>query len=390
MIARQKRRCLPALAAAFALSACVTTGEVAPIAPGEKPAINTDEAGLWLQHEKAEQALRESGRVVTDPALNAYVKGVICKLEPAYCDDIRLYIVKRAGFNAMMAPHGAMYVWTGALLRIENEAQLATLLGHELAHYRLRHSVQRWRDQRATLDGLAFFAVATAGVGLLPLAGVGVLVAQDSILSFSRDHEREADDDGFDRLVAAGYDPRQAARHWALSVLEEEASDQKRPSVFRSTHPQSEERHETLSQRVEALGDLSTGLVVGREQYIAETRRFWRTWLDDEVKYSDFGGGLVVLDYLLEKDPQAGDLHFARGEMLRRRDEEGDLEKAVKAYQRAIFLNDHPAKTYRSLGLAQWDLERTDEAVGSFETYLSARPDADDRLIIQSYIDQLK
>lgn len=377
-------------ASILGLSACVTTGKVEPIQPGEKPAIDSDEAGLWLQSEKVEKSVRESGKVVTDPALNSYVKGIICKLEPEYCDDIRLYIVKTAGMNAMMAPHGAMYVWTGTFLRLENEAQLASLLGHELAHYRLRHSVQRWRETRATLDGLAFFAVATAGVGLLPLAGAGILVAEDNITSFSRENEREADAIGFDSMVSAGYDPKEAAKIWALSVKEKEASNLKRRSFFGATHPQSAERAETLRQKAGGIVEGSDSFVVGRERYIAEIRPFRRAWLEQEVKYSDFGRGLVVVDHMLEKDPDAGDLFFAKGEILRRRDSDGDLEKAVEAYQRALSTNDSPIETYRSLGLAQWSLDRKKDAAEAFEGYLIRNPEASDHLIIKSYIEQLQ
>ncbi len=327
---------------------------------------------------------------MTDPALNAYVKGIICKLEPEYCDDIRLYIVKTAGMNAAMAPHGAMYLWTGAFLRLENEAQLAYLLGHELAHYRLRHYLQKWRDLRATQDGFAFFAIATAGVGLVPLTVAGGLAASDSILSFSREKEREADIEGFQRMVTAGYDPREALTFWALYVEEEKASDQERPSVFWSTHPQPEDRKDLMSKSVDELGELPKDLTVGRERYMAETTRFRRAWLAQEVKYADFGRALAVFDQLLQKNPEAGDIYFAKGEMLRRRDEEDDQEKAIEAYRRAISLSDHPVDTYRSLGLAQWNLKRNEQAIESFKTYLSQHPDADDHLIIKSYIEQLK
>ncbi len=387
---KQRHRFLPALAAAFALSACVTTGEVEPLAPGEKPAIDTDEAGLWLQSEKAEKAIRESGRVVTDPELNAYVKDIVCKLEPEYCKDIRLYIVNTPGMNAFMSPSGAMFVWTGTLLRFENEAQLAHLLGHELAHYRLRHRLKKWREMRATSDGLAFFTVATAGVGLFPLTIAGGLAAADSLSSFSRETEREADDIGFERMVAAGYDPQEVVRFWEMTVNEEAESNRVAPSVFFSTHPQSDERQEAIRKRIEELGELSDSLVVGREQYIAQTSRFRRAWLEQEVKYSDFGRSLVVIEQLLEKDPEAGDLYFAKGEILWRRDEEGDLESAADAYAEAVSRVDYPLQAHRSLGLVFWELERKGEAASAFETYLAVSPDADDHLIIRSYIDQLK
>jgi predicted Zn-dependent protease len=66
---------------------------------------------------------------VRDPALNAYVRSVLCKVTDDYCRDVRVYIVDVPYFNASMAPNGAMMVWTGTLLRVRNEAQLALVLG---------------------------------------------------------------------------------------------------------------------------------------------------------------------------------------------------------------------------------------------------------------------
>ena len=72
---------------------------------------------------------------VRDPVLNAYVRKVLCRtIGDAHCAPIRLYIIRTSQFNASMAPNGMMQVWTGLLLRMDNEAQLATVLGHEMGH----------------------------------------------------------------------------------------------------------------------------------------------------------------------------------------------------------------------------------------------------------------
>lgn len=372
------------------LSACANQGEVKPIAPGERPALDTDEAGLWMQMERAEQKLRTSGKVVTDPELNAYVTGIVCKLAPDFCQDIRVYVVNAAGFNATMAPNGAMHVWTGLLLRVENEAQLANVLSHELAHYRLRHSVQRWRDLRDKTDGLVFFQLATAMVGAAPLGTLAALATVDSIYGFSREQEREADDLGFDRLAAAGYDPREAPRIWEFLIAEKDASDAPKRNFFASTHPQSEDRQKDLEKKVEELGELSDSLEIGHERFQRITKRFRAEWLEQEIKVADFGRGLVMVDRLLEQDPGASDLLFAKGEMLRRRDGEGDLDNAIEAYERAIGTGDYPAELHRSVALVKWSQGKKPEAANAFEHYLLMSPDADDRLIIRDYIGQLR
>lgn len=372
------------------LSACANHGDVKPIEPGERPALDTDEAGLWMQVERAEQKLRTSGKVVIDPELNAYVTGIVCKLEPEYCPDIRVYVVNAAGFNASMSPNGAMHVWTGLLLRVENEAQLANVLSHELAHYRQRHSVQRWRDLREKTDGLVFFQLATAMVGVAPLGSLAALATLDSIYGFSRDQEREADDLGFDRLTAAGYDPREAPRIWEFLIAEKEASDGPKRSFFTSTHPQSEDRQEVLEKKVAELGELSEGLELGEERFLNVTKRFRPEWLAQEIKVADFGRGLVLVERLLKRDPTAGDLLFAKGELLRRRSAEGDLENAIEVYNRAVENDNYPPELHRSFALVKWSQGSNSEAASAFEQYLLMKPDADDQLIIRDYISQLK
>lgn len=375
---------------ALGLTACANQGDVKPIKPGERPALNSDEAGLWMQVERAEEKLRTSGKVIIDPSLNAYVSGIVCKLEPEYCADIRVYLVNAAGFNASMAPNGAMHVWTGLLLRVENEAQLANVLAHELAHYRQRHSVQRWRDLRAKTDGLVFFQLATAMVGAAPIGALAGYATIDSILGFSRDQEREADDLGFDRMTAAGYDPREAPRIWEYLAAEKAASNGPKRSFFTATHPVSEEREKTLIEKVESLGELSGELELGQDRYQEAIKPFRLAWLKQELKVADHGRSLVLIDRLLERDPSAGDLLFAKGEILRRRNAEGDLEAALQAYRGAEQSEHYPPELHRSYALVKWTQGETAKAADAFEEYLLMSPDADDRLIIRDYISQLR
>ena len=147
-----------------------------------RPAIDTTEASIWMIMKKAEQSLATSGRVIPDQSLQQYVKQTTCDTSPAYCNDIRVYVVRQPGFNASMAPNGFMSVWSGLLLRVRNEAQLATILGHEVGHYKRRHSLQRWEETIAVANGMVAFNILTAmaGVGmasnLTNLAAVGYLL----------------------------------------------------------------------------------------------------------------------------------------------------------------------------------------------------------------------
>lgn len=372
------------------LSGCQTSGDTrtASLRPGERPALDTDEAGLWMISDKMERTVRDSGRVVRDAELNSYVKDIVCRLAPTHCVDIRLQIVRVAGFNANMSPNGYMQVWTGLLLRAENEAQLAYVLGHEIAHYLKRHSVQRWRDLRAKTDAAAAFQVLTAAAGVPVVGQVGTLAAVGSIYSFSREQEREADNTGLDRMMRAGYDPREAARIWQGLLEERDAEQAPEQSIFFSSHPSGEERVATLNLLAADVAKPFAG-DIGADTYRQRIEPHVGGWLRDELRRRELAASEVLLTRLLAHGGDPGELNFYRGELYRLRAGEGDLDRALDAYREAASKTPHPATVHRSMGLVLWHDGQKVEAQKAFRAYLKRAPKASDRAMVKSYIDQL-
>ena len=150
-----------ARAALSLVAGCATprgeSGALRDLKAGERPTLDSDEAGLWMAMDRVEANLRTSGRIIADPALNSYVRTLVCRLTPPHCDGIRIYVVQTPHVNASMAPNGMMQIWTGLLLHAENEAQVAYVLGHEIGHYVRRHSVQQFRDLRTKAAASVFF-----------------------------------------------------------------------------------------------------------------------------------------------------------------------------------------------------------------------------------------
>ncbi len=186
---------------ALAVASCAPSVPASRIEPGYKPLLSTDEGGLWQTMEKEEGEIKRSHNLIRDAELNAYVRDVVCRLGDAHCSDLRIYIMRTPYFNASMAPNGMMQVWTGLLLRTQNEAQLAAILGHEMGHYLERHSLQRWRNTRDMSDFAA--VVGLGGIYTLPVQ----MAAIASIPAFSRDQERRADEIGLELMTKAGYRP---------------------------------------------------------------------------------------------------------------------------------------------------------------------------------------
>lgn len=373
--------------AALALAACGTVSDSAPnLAPGYRPSKSSDEGGIWQSIEKIEAEMKRSRHLVRDPALNAYVHDIACRLAGDHCPDVRVYIQRVPHLNAGMYPNGMMQVWTGLLLRAANEAQLAAVLGHEIGHYVRQHTLKRWQDVRAKLDFSAFLSIGLALAGAPPgttdLANF-VLIA--SIFAYSRDQEREADEVGISLMAKAGYQPVQAAEIWDQVIAEEAADpDKQRPGIFFSTHPHPEERSGTLRQRSATLS--APGQDAHIERYRRQLKGVRKMLFEDELRLRQFPRTIIVLDRLAGAAPIDADLHYFYGELYRARDKSGDLDRARDAYERSVAAADAPAEAWRGLGLVlrkQGERQRAAEALAS---YLERMPDAPDRALLEVYV----
>ena len=98
-----------------------------------RPALDTDEGGLWALMDREEKRLRRSPFRIGDAVLHDYLQGIACRLGAEHCPDIRVYALRTPWFNASMAPNGMMQVWSGLLLRVDNEAwrgEIPLIEGH--------------------------------------------------------------------------------------------------------------------------------------------------------------------------------------------------------------------------------------------------------------------
>lgn len=362
-----------------------------PRPPHQRPAdITTDEAGLWYAADKAEQGIKASGDLDADAALTAYVKGVECKVAPEYCDEVRLYVMDRPFFNAMAAPNGAIEVWSGALLRVRNEAGLAFVLGHETTHYAFNHSLLEQRELKGRMD-----AIVPLGVLFAPFVGplvldLGYLGAVAGFEHYSRDREMEADHGGADRMTAAGYDPAAAAGDWKLLIDEQDHSEfdkirkqHARAGLF-DDHPLEGDRLEALT----ALAKDRTG-DLGQQRFRAALRPHLAEFLRQDVRRRDYGETLFVIDQLAADGGDAGVLGFYRGECLRLRGGDGDAAKAIEAYVSALDAPDAPPDAWRDLGELYERGHQAEKARAAYQAYLDHAPAAQDRWMVQAALQKL-
>lgn len=207
----------------------------------------TAEQEVELGGKSYAQALQKMGGVYPDPVLNAYVDQVGQRLaRKSHRPELRyaFKVVNDSSPNAFALPGGFIAITRGLLVSMENEAQMAAVLAHEIGHVTARHSVQEL--QRSSLLG--------ATVGLLgALAGesgyaqlltqVGGLTADLLSKSYSREQEYEADRLSVDYLVRSGYSVQGAVELQDLFIrkLEKGTNPDWLSGLFR-THPFSQER----------------------------------------------------------------------------------------------------------------------------------------------------
>jgi predicted Zn-dependent protease len=336
---------------------------------------------------REEERLRSSRFLVRDPELNGYVRDVACRMAGDYCADLRLYIVRTPYFNASMAPNGMMQIWTGALLRAQNEAQLASVIGHEVGHYLRRHTVDRFRDVK---DKSAFSLVVSMGLAVAGLGAVGQLTGlllAASMFSYGRDQEREADSIGLDLMERGGYDPSQASAVWSQLIAERKAREvpSARDLVFAS-HPGEDERETVLRERAASMPGNGDESRRHRDRHTLAMRRFRMTLIADELRLRQYGPSLALFQRMQELEPGDGEVAFAVGEVYRMRAREGDHVEALRSYDRALSTEGVPAETWRSIGLVRRERGEGALADAAFRRYLELRPDADDSLMIKSYL----
>ena len=236
------RRCAAAvlIGAAALCGAAARAQPLPPLAGGAAAAPASDEERrIWAEADELSQMLVKSGRVLDDPALTAYVQRVADRLFPEFKGRIRVRILKAQSLNAFALPNGDIYLHEGILARFRNESQLAALLGHEGTHFVDRHSFQSSENVKSTTAlGTVLAVVGVPAVGL-----AANLLVMSSVTGYSRTLEAEADELGYKRLVAAGYDPREAPKLFKLMMDEVKASGVDEPFFF-STHPALQDRYD--------------------------------------------------------------------------------------------------------------------------------------------------
>jgi len=387
--------------AAAALTTGVAHARILPkdmvplVGPGYRP-TERDEIGLWHEMDRVEEEISGSNLLVQDAGLTAYLKDIIGTVGGPAAKDFRIYLARIPDFNAMMFPTGFAVVFSGLLLRMRNEAQLAGVIAHESGHFLRRHQIRSWRDMKRKTDIFSIAAMA-AGVGgaaggvylgdYVQLAQLGTIL---SLFQYSREMEAEADALGARLIADTGYPPVEMANIWQQLIGEEDASaryrrkHRRKGSLF-DTHPSPDARMADLRADVAEVTVPGRTYDNKRERYLSMIGPIRPMLLDDQVKLNDPGASQYLIETLAQ-DGWNGLLRFYEGEVWRLRNRRGDDVRAAQGYAAAVAYPDAPADAWRWHGISLMKAGRQAEAKAAFARYLTMRPDAPDAAWVRQMV----
>lgn len=253
---------LIALAGVISVSAPGCTTGVNPVTGNTRAVGYSWEEEVKLG-EQADQQIQQQYGVYQDDALQRYVDRVAQDVlavshmrradtaEKFRNTEFTFRVLDSEIINAFALPGGYVYVTRGLLAHLNNEAQLAVVLGHEIAHVAARHASQRAARQQLTQLGVLGAGVAGGlafgGDAAQNIIGIGGQTAQLINLSYSRGAERESDRLGVEYATMAGYNASEGAAFFESLKRKQKQSGQSIPT-WQSTHPDPGNREDNILQ----------------------------------------------------------------------------------------------------------------------------------------------
>jgi beta-barrel assembly-enhancing protease len=362
--------------------------------------LANDERELWKTADDIEEKIGKSAGNFEDKELTAlYLRDVMQKISSDFNNSqmqIRVYVFSDTNPNAFVLPNGAVFVTTGMLALLENEAQLASVLGHEFQHFRYRHHIGKERTAHNSavagmIVGLAAAIAASGGNGgnvNTNIAGsFSNLWSLCATSSFSQEQERQADQASMIYVIKAGYEPNQSARAFELLQEFDRKAGHREQTMF-SSHPALAERIESC--RHIAQSNISqSGHELNAEAYykmsypaIIENAR-----LNMKLRNNDIATDNI--NKCLAHDPKCARAYFLLGQMEWEKSPQQEQNmKSMYNFIKAAELDPNYAPCYREIGLLYRYGGQKQKSREMLTKYLELAPGAVDAAVIRSYLDK--
>jgi predicted Zn-dependent protease len=252
------------------------TGLALVVACATNPVTGRRELSLMSESQEiaigrdADRQLKQEMGLYNEPELQRYISDLgqrMAKISERPTLPWQFAVIDQPAVNAFAIPGGFIYVTRGILPFLDNEAELAGVIGHEIGHVTARHPAQQYTRQiggAIGLTALGIFVPAARPFGDVAATGLGVL-----FLKYGRDDERQADALGARYASTIGYDPSGVPAFLStLGRLDEAAGDRKGVPNFLSTHPDPLSRVEEIQPLVRELEAGGTSFSINRDAFM--------------------------------------------------------------------------------------------------------------------------
>jgi len=352
-----------------------------PIPVYQTLTASEEEQMLWRRAQEEQDAIDGSGLLYQDAEIENYLNQIAEKLQTnSISADIsfQIKVIKDPKLNAFALPNGVIYIHTGILARMENEAQLAALLAHEMTHCTHRHSLKTLRNIKDRTQ-----AKSATVRELAQLLGITGSIA--SINGYTRELETEADRVGLDLAVKANYDPNEVLKLFELLKQENEIEGVEEP-YFLGTHPKVQQRIENVKRW---LAENNRGKIKGSKNTIKFQSRMSRLMLENarlDLRQGKFFIAQSTVKKYLSVNPDDAQAYFLLGEIFRQRGWKNDAAAAINNYEKSISLNPSFAESHKAMGLIHYKDGEKRRAKKYFESCLLLSPNTADKAYIQGYL----
>lgn len=383
------------------------------------------------QIKQLDKKFEDQGLVYREPQLNAYIDRLgrsLLKPEDQLENVVwQFRVLRDPTLNAFAMPNGSIYIHTGLLARMENEAQLAGVLAHEIIHVRNRHTYLSYRSYRKKVLTINLLSMAGAYTGL----GWGASLAAEfmlkvSIVGYSRELEKEADLEGARLMATSPYDPKEMVV--ALESLLPKYEVDLRGEPFYGDHPKTKDRiaylNEWISKSAPKRETESDGL--SKEDYLKNVAEVTRHDIQLAINAGLYRTATALGKRLVAAQPELAsnltalaDAYTALGprapeplaeektghgkrEARKRRSkltlqeeeqtlaaapagkerQKANYAEAEKLYRRATELESNYALAWRGLGELFEKQSQWRQSIEAYSKYLELQPAATDRLMI--------
>ena len=248
---------------------------LAPMGCARNPVTGKNELSLVSESQEIQMGKEAAAQVqqsigyYNDPALQAYVSGIGMKMAKASERPNlpwEFHVVNDASVNAFALPGGFIFVTRGLMTAINDEAELATVVGHEIGHVTNRHSVQQMSKAELAQVGLGIGSILSSDVA--KLAGLASQGLSLLFLKYSRDAENQADKAGFRYALNANYNVSEMANVFQTLDRMSQASGGGKLPEWLSTHPDPGTRVQNTEQRLDTLSRSLANTITNRDVYL--------------------------------------------------------------------------------------------------------------------------